>query len=277
MGFWPENLLFLEPVLLQPREGGQTRVHGVPFAAALFVIETRAARGAQTAAIALADNFHRQCQQHLFLEYIGEEQAFSLKKSDFGVVIFQPFFFGLAGLRKRLIEEVKILVDFLDYRLQATGTDHLNLGLQLAADADLTFQKLRRCGYFQRLRLFHFTDAVIDASRGVTFPDLHFADGKILDVEEHVCCASGAYAHAYPLFGEKAGKSRKWGEKSRKTRRFGQLMLLVPAFPAQLRGRITPMEPLRQSSPSICPTTRWLSVVAPGNSRSCRAAPAGAR
>ena len=60
MGFRPGNLLFLEPVLLQPREGSQTRVRGVPFAAALFVIQTRATRGAQAAAIALADNFHRQ-------------------------------------------------------------------------------------------------------------------------------------------------------------------------------------------------------------------------
>ena len=60
MGFRPENLLFLEPVLLQPREGRQTWVRGVSFAAALFVIETRATRGAQTAAIALADYFHRQ-------------------------------------------------------------------------------------------------------------------------------------------------------------------------------------------------------------------------
>ena len=60
MGFRPGNLLFLEPVLLQPREGSQTRVRGVPFAAALFVIQTCAARGAQTAAVALADYFHRQ-------------------------------------------------------------------------------------------------------------------------------------------------------------------------------------------------------------------------
>jgi hypothetical protein len=59
--FGPEiYLLFLEPVLLQPREGSQTRVRGVPFAAALLVIEIRATRGAQTAAIALADYFHRQ-------------------------------------------------------------------------------------------------------------------------------------------------------------------------------------------------------------------------
>ena len=60
MGFWPGNLLFLEPVLLQPREGSQTRVRGMRFAAALFVIEIRATGGAQTAAIALADYFHRQ-------------------------------------------------------------------------------------------------------------------------------------------------------------------------------------------------------------------------
>ena len=43
MGFRPGNLLFLEPVLLQPREGSQTRVRGVRLTAALFMIEVRAA------------------------------------------------------------------------------------------------------------------------------------------------------------------------------------------------------------------------------------------
>jgi len=59
--------------------------------------------------------------------------------------------------------------------------------------------------------------------------DAHFADGKILDVEEHVFSASGAYAHAYPLFGQKPGKSRNRDKNGWKTHRFGQLGLLVPA------------------------------------------------
>src|SRR5215469_108779 len=60
MGFWPGNLLFLEPVLLQPGEGSQPRVRGMGLAAALFVIEIRAAGGTQSAAIALANHLHRQ-------------------------------------------------------------------------------------------------------------------------------------------------------------------------------------------------------------------------
>ena len=60
MGFRPENLLFLEPVLLQPREGSQSRIGGVRLTTALFVIQVRPATRAQPAAIALAYDFHRQ-------------------------------------------------------------------------------------------------------------------------------------------------------------------------------------------------------------------------
>ncbi len=60
MGFWPENLLFLEPVLLQPREGSQARIGRVRLTAALFMVQVGPATGAQSPAIALADYFHRQ-------------------------------------------------------------------------------------------------------------------------------------------------------------------------------------------------------------------------
>ena len=62
MGFPPGNLLFLEPVLLQPGKGSQARVAGVPVAPALLVIKVGAAVRAQTPAVALADHFHRQGQ-----------------------------------------------------------------------------------------------------------------------------------------------------------------------------------------------------------------------
>jgi hypothetical protein len=55
-------LLFLEPVLLNPREGSEPRITGAPFAAALFVIQVGSARRAQPPAIALADHFHWQRQ-----------------------------------------------------------------------------------------------------------------------------------------------------------------------------------------------------------------------
>src|SRR5271165_6462871 len=55
-------LLFLEPVLLQPREGSEPRVAEVPLTPALLLIEVCPAVRAQPPAIALADHFHRQRQ-----------------------------------------------------------------------------------------------------------------------------------------------------------------------------------------------------------------------
>src|SRR5271170_1018269 len=104
MGFWPENLLLLEPTLLQLREGSEARIGGVRFTTALFVIQVGAAAWTQPPAIALAYDFHRQRQQHLFLQHIGQEQAFSFKKSDLRVVVFQPLFFVSGPLWERLIE-----------------------------------------------------------------------------------------------------------------------------------------------------------------------------
>jgi len=63
-------LLFLEPVLLQTREGCQTRVRRAPLTPALFVVQVGPATRAQPAAIALADYFHRQRQQYLFLQHV---------------------------------------------------------------------------------------------------------------------------------------------------------------------------------------------------------------
>ena len=60
MGFRPENLLFLEPVLLQSRKGSQARIGRMRLATALFVVQIGPATGAQSAAIALAYYFHRQ-------------------------------------------------------------------------------------------------------------------------------------------------------------------------------------------------------------------------
>jgi hypothetical protein len=60
MGFPPENLLFLEPALLQLREGSEAWIGRVGFATALFMIQVCAAAWAQPPAIALAYDFHRQ-------------------------------------------------------------------------------------------------------------------------------------------------------------------------------------------------------------------------
>src|SRR2546428_10362831 len=50
------KLLFLEPVLLEARERGHSRVRRVGLTAALFVVQVRAAIRAQPPAVALADH-----------------------------------------------------------------------------------------------------------------------------------------------------------------------------------------------------------------------------
>ena len=60
MGFPPQNLLFLEPVLLQSREGSQSRIRRVRLTPALFMIQVGPATRAQPPAVALAYYFHRQ-------------------------------------------------------------------------------------------------------------------------------------------------------------------------------------------------------------------------
>jgi len=62
MGFQPGNLLFLEPVLLQPSKGSQAGVCRMRLAATFLVVEVRAAGCAQPSTIALANHFHRQRQ-----------------------------------------------------------------------------------------------------------------------------------------------------------------------------------------------------------------------
>jgi hypothetical protein len=52
----PGKLLFLEPVLLEARERGHSRVRRVGLTAALFMVQIRAASRAQPPAVALADH-----------------------------------------------------------------------------------------------------------------------------------------------------------------------------------------------------------------------------
>src|SRR5467141_4878817 len=68
------KLLFLEPVLLEARERGHSRVRRVGLTAALFVVQVRAAIRAQPPAVALANDFYGQCQKHLLLDYVRQEE-----------------------------------------------------------------------------------------------------------------------------------------------------------------------------------------------------------
>src|SRR5215469_7690334 len=131
------------------------------------------------------------------------------------------------SLGQRLIEQVKIPVDILDYRLQAPRANHLNLGFQVPRYPDLSIQQLRGRGNFQGFYLPYFTGSVIDASGSIALPDAHFADGKVLDVEEHISSASGAYAHAFPLFRHLRFKSRKPRVYAPRSPRIGYRVFLV--------------------------------------------------
>src|SRR5450631_645918 len=208
-GFRPGNLLFFQPVLLQAREGSQSRVCGVRLTAALFVIQIRAAIRAQSPAVAAADDLHRQCQQHLFAQHIRQEQPFPCKKTNLRVVFPQPRFFWLFALWQRAVKQIERAMDFIHNGFQATSANQLDLGLDFACDANLRFEQLRGRIHFQRVYLLHFPGLVVDAAGRVTFADDLFPDGKVLDVKEHVFSASGANTHAFSLLRRLAAKSRK--------------------------------------------------------------------
>src|SRR5205807_4312021 len=84
-----ENLLFLEPVLLEARERGHSRVRRVGLTAALFVVQVRTAIRAQSPAITLADHLQRQRQQQLLPQHVRQEESFSFVESNLGLVVFQ--------------------------------------------------------------------------------------------------------------------------------------------------------------------------------------------
>src|SRR4029077_4278411 len=119
MGFSPGKLLFFQPVLLEARERGQARVRRVGLTAALFMVQVRPAAWAQTPAVASANHLERQRQQHLLLQNIRQEEAFSFEKPYLRVVVFQPVFSWLQILRHRTVEQVKRPVYVLNPRLQA--------------------------------------------------------------------------------------------------------------------------------------------------------------
>ena len=64
-------LLLFEPLLLQTRQGRHARVRDVDFTAAFLVVQIDSALRAKSPAIAAADNFHRQREEHLFGQDVG--------------------------------------------------------------------------------------------------------------------------------------------------------------------------------------------------------------
>src|ERR1700730_3924628 len=179
------------------------------FAAALFMIQVRAAIRAQTAAVAAANHLHWQRQQHLFPQQVCQKETFPFEKTNLGIVLFEPRFFRLLALGQRAVKEIKGAVHLVYNRLQASGAEQFHLRLDFARYANLPFEKFRCSADFQRANLLYFRGLVVDAARRVTFLNYLFPDGQILDVKEHVFSASGANAHAYSLLRCLAAKSRK--------------------------------------------------------------------
>src|SRR5215471_16616451 len=178
-------LLFLEPVLLDPRQGSQARVNAVSLATTLFVVQIRSASGTKTPAIAAANRLHWHCQQNLLAKDIREEQAIALIKPDVRVVIFKPLFFRLGVFGHWAVEEVECAMHIFRYGFQAASTRKLQLGLQLAGNADLgAFKQLGRCGYVQRFNLLDFAYAIVDGARSIALPQAQLANSQLFHVQE---------------------------------------------------------------------------------------------
>jgi hypothetical protein len=73
----------------------------------------------------------------------------------------------------------------------------LDFGVELALDANLAFQKFSGSSYFQRIELLDLRGMKVDASGRVSFAYPQLANGKVLDVKEHVFSAS---AHRFVTY-----------------------------------------------------------------------------
>jgi len=152
-------LLFLEPVLPSTARGEPDADQWYAFAAALFVIEIRAHggtnRGNRYGRLLTSAVTATTCSLRTSAR---KNRPSPFEKSDFGLVIFQPLFFGLDGLLKRLMEEVKKSLCTPRLRVSDTGAqDHFDLGLQIAGDADLPVRSSAVAPVTSEVRLFYFT------------------------------------------------------------------------------------------------------------------------
>jgi hypothetical protein len=175
-------LLLFEPVLFQTRQRRRAWIGCVTFTAAFLVIQIHSTLGTKPAAIAAADCLHRQSQEDLFSQNVGQEHALALKERDFGIVELQTLLFFLGDGKKRLIKEVKFARNILMHGFQATGANHLQPRVQLAGNSDLPFDEFGRRAHFERLRLPEVAGAVIDRARGIALPDTDFSNCQLFDV-----------------------------------------------------------------------------------------------
>jgi len=175
-------LLLFEPVLFQARQRRRAWIDCVTFTAAFLVIQIHAALGTKTPAIAAADRLHRQSQEDLLGQDIGQEHSFALKERDFGVVELQAFLFFLGHGSHRLVEEVKFSGDVFMDGFQAPRAHHFEPCMQLPGYADLPFHQFGGRAHLERLRLPEVSGAVIHGSGGITLPDADLAGCQLFYV-----------------------------------------------------------------------------------------------
>jgi hypothetical protein len=175
-------LLLFEPVLFQTRQRRRAWIGCVTFTAAFLVVQIHSALGAQPPAIASADRLHRQSQEDLFGQNIGQEHSFALEKRDFGVVELQTLLFFLGHGSQRLVKEVKFARNILMDGFQAARAHHLQPGVQLPRYTDLPFDEFGCRAYLERLCLPEVAGPVVNRSRGVAFPDANLANCQLFDV-----------------------------------------------------------------------------------------------
>ena len=135
--------------------------------------------GAKAAAIARADHLHGQREVHLLGQNVGQKQAVAFEEGDLGVVQIQVDFVVLRDRGHGAVEEIEIAADLLDHRVQAARANQLDARVQVAVDADLPFDKFRRCTNFQGFDLPEFAGMKIERSRGIAFPDADLADCRV--------------------------------------------------------------------------------------------------
>src|ERR1700722_6951002 len=139
----------------------------------------------EAAAIAAADDLHGKRQINLLGQNVGQEKAVPFKKGDPGVVQIQVKFLVHGHGGHRAVEEIEIAADFLDDGIQAAGTDQLDASVQIAVDADLTFDQLGGGADFQRFNLVEFTRMENERARGVALPDAELAEREFVYIQKH--------------------------------------------------------------------------------------------
>jgi len=152
------------------------------FTAAFLIVQIHAALGAKTAAITPANRFHRQGKQDLLGQDIGQKHPFAFEKGDLRVVELQSLLFFLGNRSERLIKKIKFPGDILMDRFQAACADHLQPGMKLSRNSDLSLDKFGRGADFERFGLAEVARAVIHSSRGIALPDADLADCQLFDV-----------------------------------------------------------------------------------------------